>query len=195
MTTLTIEREDRSTSVTHRSVPHGAADETGARDIAAVLSSIGVGFERWEADGPLASDASADDVLTAYAAPIARLSERFGFRSVDVVRMHPEHPGRAAAREKFLAEHTHDDFEVRFFVEGQGRFYLHVNEHVYIVTCFAGDLLSVPAGTRHWFDMGERPRFTAIRLFTTPDGWAANFTANDIATRFPTFDPLLLEEP
>ena len=47
--------------------------------------------------------------------------------------------------------------------------------------------MSVPAGTRHWFDMGPAPRFTAIRLFTNPDGWVAKFTGTEIAATFPAF--------
>lgn len=156
--------------------------------IAALLAAVGVEFERWEASVPLAPDAGQPEVLAAYADPIARLQRRYSFQSVDVVRMHPEHPAREAARQKFLAEHVHDDFEVRFFVEGRGCFYLHIDQSVYRVTCEGGDLLSVPAGTRHWFDMGARPRFCAIRLFTTPEGWVARFTGDDIATRFPLLE-------
>ncbi len=55
--------------------------------------------------------------------------------------------------------------------------------------CEEGDLISVPAGTRHWFDMGPNPRFTAIRLFTNADGWIANFTGDTIADRFPRHEP------
>ena len=179
MTTLTLAPEDRSRAQTL----------TDPEAIRAALAEVGVLYARWEASEPLAADASPDDVLRAYAAPIAALDARHGFRSVDVVRMHPEHPSREAARARFLAEHTHDDFEMRFFVEGSGSFYLHIGDTVYTVRCSAGDLLSVPPATRHWFDMGERPFFTAIRLFTTPGGWEACFTGSDIATRFPGHDP------
>jgi len=51
----------------------------------------------------------------------------------------------------------------------------------------------VPANTTHWFDMGENPHFTCIRLFTTADGWVADFTGSDIATKFPTLDQYLAE--
>ena len=53
----------------------------------------------------------------------------------------------------------------------------------------AGDLVRVPAGMPHWFDMGPRPRFTAIRLFTNPEGWVAHYTGSDIARRFPRHEP------
>jgi 1,2-dihydroxy-3-keto-5-methylthiopentene dioxygenase len=108
-----------------------------------------------------------------------------------VVSLRPDHPERAVLRHKFLAEHTHADFEVRFFVGGRGLFYLHVGGKVYLVLCEQGDLISVPANTTHWFDMGEYPDFKCIRFFTTPDGWEGNFTGSDIATRFPSFDDCL----
>jgi 1,2-dihydroxy-3-keto-5-methylthiopentene dioxygenase len=109
------------------------------------------------------------------------------------MKLTPDHPEKSAFRQKFLAEHIHDDFEVRFFVEGSGLFYLHNEDKVYAVLCEQGDLISVPANTTHWFDMGENPRFTCIRLFTTADGWVANFTGSEIAKTFPTFDQYIAE--
>ncbi len=91
-------------------------------------------------------------------------------------------------RQKFLAEHTHGEDEVRFFVDGHGLFSLHVAAEVYEVLCEKGDLISVPANTKHWFDMGPNPRFVAIRFFNNPDGWVAEFTGSDIADRFNRFE-------
>ena len=156
--------------------------------IAAALGDIGVQFERWETSRPLADDADQAAVLAAYQAEVDRLNTQYGFQSVDVVALGPDHPQKAEMRQKFLSEHTHADFEVRFFVDGSGLFYLHVGDRVYMVLCERGDLISVPANTTHWFDMGENPRFKCIRFFTTPDGWVGNFTGSDIATRFPDFD-------
>jgi 1,2-dihydroxy-3-keto-5-methylthiopentene dioxygenase len=152
------------------------------------LAALGVEFERWKAAKVFPADAGQEEVLAAYEDAIARLNKRYGFQSVDVVALRPDHPDRVAMRQKFLAEHTHADFEVRFFVEGKGLFYLHCDDLVYLVLCEHGDLISVPAQTRHWFDMGERPDFKCIRFFTRPDGWVATFTGSDIAKRFPTFD-------
>jgi len=156
--------------------------------IAAQLSALGVRFERWQAGAPLRADAGQEEVLAAYHEPVERLTREYGFKSVDVVSLRPDHPQRAELRNKFLAEHVHGDFEVRFFVDGSGLFYLHVGEHIYLVLCEQGDLISVPAHTPHWFDMGERPDFKCIRLFTVPDGWVATFTGSGIAERFPSFD-------
>ena len=156
--------------------------------IAAALGELGVQFERWQANQPLGDDADQDAVLAAYSADVDKLNERYGFQSVDVVALGPDHPQKAEMRQKFLAEHTHGDFEVRFFVDGSGLFYLHVGDRVYMVLCEKGDLISVPANTTHWFDMGANPNFKCIRFFTTPDGWVGNFTGSDIATRFPDYD-------
>lgn len=155
--------------------------------IAAELDRIGVRFERWNTV-ELPAEASNEAILAAYAADIARLQASGGYQAVDVVSLHPQHPERAALRQKFLNEHTHSEDEVRFFVAGSGLFTLHVHGRVFEVLCCAGDLISVPDGTRHWFDMGPAPHFVAIRLFTNPAGWVAQFTGDDIAQRFPRYE-------
>lgn len=152
------------------------------------LATIGIHIERWEASKPLAPTASPEEVIAAYQDSIDRLSRKYGFKSVDVVAMHPDHPQAAAARVKFLSEHTHDDFELRFFVDGQGMFYIRKDGRVYMTLCTRGDLIHLPAGTTHWFDMGPKPLFKAIRFFTTPEGWVGNFTGDAIAERFPRFE-------
>jgi len=156
-------------------------------EIAKVLSGIGVTFERWDASQSLSADAGQDEVLAAYEKSIAKLMREGGYKSVDVIRVKPDHPDRVALRQKFLNEHTHDDDEVRFFVEGAGAFYLHKDGRVFRVVCERDDLISVPAGTTHWFDTGPTPNFCAIRIFTSPDGWVGHFTGSDIAQRFPTY--------
>ena len=80
---------------------------------------------------------------------------------------------------------------MRLFVAGRACFYLHLEPEVFAVVCESGDLLSVPAGTRHWFDMGSDPSFAAIRFFERQDGWIAEFTGNPIGQRFPTLDQLV----
>lgn len=169
--------------------PNATLIETrDAGEIAEVLAGIGVRFERWEASVALADDAGEAEVLAAYDSEIKRLMKEGGYQSVDVVRVKPDNPDRVAMRQKFFAEHTHADDEVRFFVEGSGAFYLRKEGRVFRVICERNDLLNVPAGITHWFDTGAEPRFCAIRIFTTPDGWVGNFTGDDIATRFPPYE-------
>jgi 1,2-dihydroxy-3-keto-5-methylthiopentene dioxygenase len=156
--------------------------------IAARLAEQGVQFERWQANQPLAADADQAAVLAAYQDSVDELNNAYGFQSVDVVALRPDNPQKADFRQKFLAEHTHADFEVRFFVDGRGLFYLHLDDRVYLVLCEQGDLISVPANTTHWFDMGRDPDFKCIRLFTTENGWVGDFTGSDITGRFPDMD-------
>jgi 1,2-dihydroxy-3-keto-5-methylthiopentene dioxygenase len=183
MTTLTMYTNDgREGSTT-----------TDPAAIATILSGLGVQYERWQANRPLSASAGQVEVLEAYEDKIEQLNADYGFQSVDVVSLGPDHPEKAALRRKFLAEHTHDDFEIRFFVDGRGLFYLHVGGQVCLVLCEQGDLISVPANTTHWFDMGEHPAFKCIRFFTTPEGWLGDFTGSDIANRFPDFDAYVAE--
>jgi len=169
-------------------------DTSDPEEIARELARDGVRFERWSTPVALADDASSEAILAAYADAIERLQREGGYRAADVVRLRRD-PADAgwddkarAARARFLSEHRHDEDEVRFFVEGAGLFALRIGGRVHLVRCERGDLLSVPAGTRHWFDMGTEPAFCAIRLFGSPAGWEARFTGDAIAERFPDFD-------
>lgn len=156
--------------------------------IAAELNARGIGFERWPARIALAAGASSAQILAAYAAEITQVQARGNYPTVDAIRLTPDHPEREALRRKFLAEHTHSEDEVRFFVEGRGLFCLHIGDEVLQVLCEADDWISVPAGTRHWFDMGSAPQFCAIRFFDNPEGWVAQFTGAGIAERYPLLE-------
>lgn len=169
----------------HENDPNQVETYGGVEEIAKFMDGIGVCFQRWETPQSLAPEASQEEILAAYQASVDRLCREYGFKSVDVISVKPDHPEKQALREKFLSEHTHSDFEVRFFVEGRGQFYLHAQGKVYALLCEQGDFISVPAGLPHWFDMGENPNLKCIRLFTTPEGWVADFTGDDIADRFP----------
>jgi len=161
-----------------------AADAVGAE-----LARRGIVFDRWPA---MASRDMPDSALLAcYCDYIADLNADGRYQLIDVARLHHTTPEAAAAsRAKFRAEHRHTEDEVRFFATGRACFYLHLGAEVAAVVCQAGDLLSVPAGTRHWFDMGARPDFAAIRFFERPDGWIGDFTGDSIGERFPTLDEL-----
>lgn len=139
-------------------------------EIGRVLSNIGVRFERRSAVG------LEEDLRTQ------------GYTTTDTVSVGPDHPERDAMRAKFLAEHRHAEDEVRYFLSGSGLFTLRESGKVYAVLCTVGDLISVPEGMRHWFDMGPRPDFTAMRFFRTPEGWVGEFTGDPIADRFPRLE-------
>ncbi|ASR44738.1 acireductone dioxygenase [Xanthomonas citri pv. mangiferaeindicae] len=164
-------------------------DSRDGEEIARELGKLGATFERWEAAQPVAAGASSEQVMAAYKADIDRISAERGFTTVDVISIAPDNPNRDELRKKFLDEHLHKEDEVRFFVDGSGLFTLHVEDKVYEIECVKGDLIGVPHGVTHWFDMGPEPRFVAIRFFQQPDGWIGHFTGSDIAQQFPRYEP------
>ncbi|MCW6032354.1 1,2-dihydroxy-3-keto-5-methylthiopentene dioxygenase [Pantoea sp. JK] len=158
---------------------------TDAEAIRDHLNAKNVRFERWEADRDLGANPDAETVIKAYQHAIDRLVAEKGYQSWDVLSMRADNPQKEVLRTRFLNEHTHSEDEVRFFVEGSGLFCLHLDGEVYQILCEKNDLISVPAGTAHWFDMGSEPHFTAIRIFDNQEGWVANFTGDKIADAYP----------
>ncbi|MCS5722210.1 cupin [Herbiconiux sp. CPCC 203407] len=159
-----------------------------------VLAGLGARFSRWELK-ELPENATQEQVLELYRAEIDAVNAEHGYTLVDVVTIEredtEEYRAQAdAARQKFLNEHQHDDDEDRFFASGSGVFYLHVGGKVHAVFCEAGDLLSVPKDTTHWFDMGTNPEYVSVRFFHDDDGWVGNFTGSDVSSRFATYDEL-----
>ncbi len=158
---------------------------TDAQEIREQLNAKDVRFERWEANQDLGNDPAPETVIHAYQHAIDKLVAEKGYQSWDVISLRADNPQKDVLRTKFLSEHTHGEDEVRFFVEGAGLFCLHLDDKVYQILCEKNDLISVPAGTPHWFDMGSEPHFTAIRIFDNPEGWVAHFTGDAIADAYP----------
>jgi 1,2-dihydroxy-3-keto-5-methylthiopentene dioxygenase len=165
--------------------------------IGAELATRGIEFDRWPTLPGLTAATSSEEILARYDDRIAQLNAGGRYKFIDLARLHPDDtdpqwPVQATvARQKFLSEHRHAEDEVRFFAGGRGCFYLHLEPEVVAVVCEGGDLVSVPAGTRHWFDMGSRPDFVAVRFFEEENGWIGDFTGETIAERFPTLDQLV----
>ena len=171
MATLHLRDEDRTITDPH--------------EIAARLGAIGIQYERWTADRPLADDASADDVLAAYAGPVARLKAQGGYVTADVIDVKPDTPNLDAMLAKFAREHWHDEDEVRFVVAGRGIFHLHPKDGPVLgVEVVPGDLLRVPRGTHHWFDLCSERRIRCIRLFQDTSGWTPHYTETGVDARY-----------
>jgi 1,2-dihydroxy-3-keto-5-methylthiopentene dioxygenase len=177
MSRLTIYREDAPGTAILRTEDAGA--------ITRELTPIGVRFERWESPVALSPDDAPEAILAAYKPYLDGLMGTTGAGSADVVKMRPDTPNIPAIRQKFLSEHTHSEDEVRFFVSGAGNFILHTGGKIYDVHCTQGDLISVPANTKHWFDAGLAPNFTALRVFTDTSGWVPHYTGEGISESFP----------
>jgi 1,2-dihydroxy-3-keto-5-methylthiopentene dioxygenase len=146
-------------------------------EICAYLGGIGIAYEQWKPAGQLAEGASAAEMLAAYGPEIDRLKAEGGYVTADVIDVMPTTPGLDAMLKRFNSEHWHDEDEVRFIIEGRGLFHIHPREgNVISITVEAGDLLRVPRGTWHWFDLCQEKRIRAIRLFQDPSGWTPHYT-------------------
>jgi len=177
MSRLTVYPEDAPGSVTLRS-----EDPAVIRD---ALAPIGVRFERWEFPMQLQPEDSAETILAAFKPHLDALMGENGAGSADVMKLNGVTDAYPAIRQKFISEHIHTEDEVRFFVHGSGNFVLHTAGQVFDAHCTAGDLISVPAGVKHWFDAGEQPFFTVLRVFTDTTGWTPHYTGAKISELFP----------
>ena len=166
-------------------------------EMTAALATIGIDYERWSLDR-VGVDADADAVLTAYAAEIEAMKSKGGYTTADVIDVDPETPGLDAMLDRFRTEHTHDEDEVRFIIEGRGLFHIRPWQGpVVSITVEAGDLIRVPRGTRHWFDLCQERRIRAIRLFQDPSGWTPHYTQSGVDKDYQPvcFGPSYLSEP
>lgn len=143
------------------------------------LAPHGIWYERWDVDGRIGPDATNDEILTAYAPEIGRLKSQGGYVTADVINVTADTPGLDAMLAKFDKEHTHSEDEVRFTVEGRGVFWVHPEGRtVFALEVAAGDLVNVPAGTRHWFHLCDDRTIRCIRLFEDPSGWTPEYVAD-----------------
>ena len=150
-------------------------------DITRHLMSIGIDYERCEPRGSLAPGAPAQEILASYEEQIQRLKQRGGYVTADVIDVSPETPNLEAMLAKFSSEHWHDEDEVRLILEGRGLFHIHPRPGpLTAIEVEAGDLIRVPRGTWHWFDLCGERRIRAIRLFQDPTGWTPHYTGSGV---------------
>ncbi|MCO6511773.1 MAG: cupin domain-containing protein [Aridibacter famidurans] len=160
------------------SIPDENRTITDPQEITEYLAGIGIDYERWDADGMrVGEDASEEEILEAYSYEIEQLKKSGGYVTADVINVSPETPGLEEMLVKFNKEHWHDEDEVRYIVKGHGLFHIAPeNGPVAAIEMEAGDLIRVPRGTRHWFDLCADRTVRAIRLFQDASGWTPHYT-------------------
>jgi 1,2-dihydroxy-3-keto-5-methylthiopentene dioxygenase len=150
-------------------------------DVRDYLAGIGIEYERWETVSGIGVDASPEEILSAYKEQIAELKGRGGYVTADVIDVKPDTPGLDTMLAKFNIEHLHDEDEVRYIISGRGLFHIHpAKGPVVAIEVEAGDLIRVPKGTLHWFDLCGDRRIRAIRLFQDVTGWTPHYTNSDV---------------
>jgi len=123
---------------------------TQPTDIEALLAPFGVMFEQWNvaklaAHPKLETETDQDHVLRVFNDEVTRISAQRGYQTADVVSLTPTMPNLAELLAKFDKEHYHTE------------------------------VLAVPEGTYHYFDLCEDKHIQCIRLFTDKAAWVAHY--------------------
>ena len=160
-------------------IPRENRQLTDAAEISSFLKPFGIWYEHWQVAGRLSPTASDADILSEYAPEIEKVKAAGGFLTADVINVHSETPNLDAMLAKFNKEHTHSEDEVRFTVEGKGVFHLHPEGGpVFSVTVESGDMINVPCGMKHWFNLCDDRRIRCIRFFEDVTGWSLSDSAD-----------------
>jgi len=166
-------------------IPEEKRSIVDTSQVQAYLASAGIDYERWEPTPELPAASSAEEILAAYAPKIDELKARGGYVTADVIDVKPDTPNLDAMLQKFSSEHWHDEDEVRLIVEGRGLFHIHLpGGPVFAIEVERGDLIRVPRGTHHWFDLCGDRRIRAVRLFQDQSGWTPHYTKSGVDARF-----------
>ena len=166
-------------------IPEKGQTLTTKESITEYLAGIDIEYRTWKPEHPTSPDAPSDEILLAYKSEIDELKARGGYVTADVINVTKDTPGLDAMLAKFSREHLHNEDEVRFILAGHGVFHIHpVGKPVVAIEVEAGDLIRVPRGTWHWFDLCADRQIRAIRLFQDPSGWTPVYTESGEEARF-----------
>ncbi len=165
-------------------IPDDGIQINNSKEIRSFLNDRGVFYDIWDTVH-VNNDDSMEVILEKYAPFLKPYMEKNGYQVADVININEKTENYQALRNKFLAEHIHTEDEVRYFIDGEGLFWFHLeNGEVFNVLCQAGDLISVPAGVKHWFDAGEKPFVKVIRIFIDISGWVPHYTESSIEKNY-----------
>jgi 1,2-dihydroxy-3-keto-5-methylthiopentene dioxygenase len=156
------------------------------------LKRIGITLRDWPVpDRPdirallneAAPDAPAQQtVLDSIADRLEALKRDHGYTTCDMIVMHENIPGLADMLAKFEKIHYHTDDEVRYILAGRGYFgFVDKDGDQFMLEVAVGDYINIPAGTEHWFTLGDSPRIKAVRYFIDKSGWTPIYTERPVA--------------
>lgn len=163
-----------------RNTDQRISDETAVRQF---LTDNEVYYDHWALDAiPLElreeftlDEAQKEQILESLSPQIEALAKERGYVKWDVVAMSEKTPNLEEILKKFEQVHTHTEDEVRVMAAGSGVFIIKGKDGGYFdVVLSAGDVISVPEKTPHFFTMTDERRFVAVRLFIDPSGWVAH---------------------
>ena len=171
------------------SIPDLNFQTDNVAEIRTFLNERGIFFDQWICDVVFDDTATTNEIIEAYQKDLSPFMQENGYLTADVISINASTDNYEAIRHKFIQEHTHTEDEIRFFVDGKGLFWFNLdNQAVFNLLCERGDLISVPHGTKHWFDAGsDDPFVKAIRIFIDSSGWVPNYTNSSLENRFSDF--------
>ncbi|MDD1508372.1 acireductone dioxygenase [Pseudomonas sp. CNPSo 3701] len=153
-------------SVHHQSSPQIPNKVLGhAEDIASTLAAVGIEFRELPLQSRVQAGASEQEILAALGDTLEQLKRDSDLSQAEVISIDQRHwPREGDKPADAPVEVLADGAQLYLFLAGQGLLSLHVDDYVYALVGERNALISVPAGTRHWFDLGEFPHCAAIRL-------------------------------
>lgn len=167
-------------------IPNKNIKMTDTTEISKFLSQYSIWYRYFAEIEEIPQDASDEEVLQIFATPITELKKQGGYTTADVINITPDIESLQVMLDKFNKEHWHDEDEVRFIVEGRGLFHINPgnNDEVFSIEMTKGDMINVPRGTYHWFDLCKEQRVRAIRLFQQKSGWTPHYTNSQEDQKF-----------
>ena len=151
-------------------------------EMASFIDDEGLVYRNWDVsklrgelrDNYALTEAEKAEILATFEGDLETLKAEGGYVTADIVVLWEKTPDLETLLDKFRREHHHTEDEVRFVIDGHGIFTIRGRSGCYFdVRVDPGDLITVPAGTRHWFTLAEDRQIKCIRLFQDPAGWAA----------------------
>jgi 1,2-dihydroxy-3-keto-5-methylthiopentene dioxygenase len=158
---------------------------TDAGEISEFLAPFGIWYRRFEGTDALGENPTDQEILEAYREPIEKLKAEGGYVTADVINVKSDTPNLQAMLDRFNKEHWHDEDEVRFIVHGNGLFHIHPPDGpVFSIEVTKGDMIRVPRGTHHWFDLCTDKTIRAVRLFQDMSGWTPHYTETGVDKKY-----------
>ena len=171
-------------SVYHQSLPEQPNKVLcHADDIARTLAEVGVGLEQWSVPAAVVLGLDVATLTNESQTLLAPLLAQ-GYVVDEVLSLKAADAQGLVLRERFADEFCLDGEHSSLFLAGRGLVSLHIEDYVYEVLCERGDLLTLPAGTKHWVDFGERANMAVIRLNKPTQGVTVRRTGDTIASQF-----------
>lgn len=156
---------------------------SGDDNVRDFLNNQHVLYEKWDASklpSELQNNFQLNDeqkaqILSVYDEEIRDLAARRGYQIWDVITLSDSTPNLDELLNKFEEVHTHTEDEIRAIVGGRGIFVIKGSGDLgyFDVELEAGDVISVPENTNHFFTLMDNRKIIAVRLFIEKNGWVA----------------------